>query len=163
MTAQHLAGELFKFMTSAIMLHVPYRGCAPAVADAAAGPGQVSIGPITTVIPFVDAGKIRPLAVTSATRSDLLPDIPTADEAGVKGYRADQWWGLFVPAKTPRENIDDLNASVGKVLHNEELRKKLGALGIEPKVSTPEQFAEIINSDIDQWRKLAQAINLQAD
>ena len=105
LTAQHLAGELLKSMTGANMLHVPYRGCAPAIADVAGGQVQISISPITTTVPFIDAGKIRPIALTSAKRSPLLPNVPTADEAGLKGYSADQWWGLFCSSENvPREH-----------------------------------------------------------
>jgi tripartite-type tricarboxylate transporter receptor subunit TctC len=163
LTAQHLAGELLKSMTGGNMLHVPYRGCAPAIADVAGGQIQVSISPVTTTVPFVDAGKIRPLALTGAKRSPLLPNIPTADEAGLKGYVADQWWGLFVPAKTPRDVVDRLNADVAMILGNQDVVKKLMIQGIEPTVSSPEEFGKIFREDIERWTKLARSIGLQAE
>lgn len=163
LTAQHLAGELLKSMTGGSMLHVPYRGCAPAIADVAGGQVQVSISPVTTTVPFVDAGKIRPLALTGAKRSPLLPNVPTADEAGLKGYVADQWWGLFVPAKTPRDVIDRLNTEVAKIIGNPEVVKKLGVQGIEPTVSTPDEFGKLVHDDIERWTTLARSIGLQAN
>jgi tripartite-type tricarboxylate transporter receptor subunit TctC len=163
LTAQHLAGELLKSMTGGNMLHVPYRGCAPAIADVAGGQIQVSISPVTTTVPFVDAGKIRPLALTGAKRSPLLPNVPTAAEAGLQGYVADQWWGLFVPAKTPRSVVDRLNADVAMILGNQDVVKKLMIQGIEPTVSSPEEFGKIFREDIERWTKLARSIGLQAE
>jgi tripartite-type tricarboxylate transporter receptor subunit TctC len=163
LSAQHLTGELLKFRTGAAMVHIPYRGCAPAIADLAGGQVAVGISPITAAMPFIDAGRVRPLALTSAKRSALLPDVPTVEESGLKDFRVDQWWGLFVPAGTASEIIDALIATVGKIIANPEVVKKLAVQGIEPTVSTPEQFAQIVNSDLDQWSKLAKAINLQAD
>jgi tripartite-type tricarboxylate transporter receptor subunit TctC len=162
-TAQHLGGELFKAMTGADMVHIPYKGCAPAIADVAGGQAQVSISPITTTVPHVQSGRIRALALTTEKRSPLLPGVPSAKEAGLGGYHADQWWGLFVPANTPREIIDRLNASVAKVLATDEVVKKLLAQGIEPARGTPEEFAKLLHSDIERWGKLAKAINLQLD
>src|SRR5262245_18994405 len=107
-TASHLFGELFKFMTGVKMLHVPYRGAAPAVTDVVAGQVQVYFDPIPNSIGYIRAGKVRPLAITSATRSDALPDVPTVGEF-VPGYEANVWWGVGAPKNTPSQIIDKLN------------------------------------------------------
>jgi tripartite-type tricarboxylate transporter receptor subunit TctC len=162
-TSQHLAGELFKSMTGADMVHVPYKGCAPATADVAAGQVQVSFTPVSVTMPFVQAGKMRALALTTKTRSPLAPNVPSAEEAGLRGYHVDQWFALFAPGKTPREAIDRMNAAIGKAIGREEFVKKLHAQGIEPAQSTHEEALQLVRSDIDRWGKLARELNLKLD
>ncbi len=162
-TSQHLAGELFKSITGADMVHVPYKGCAPAIADVAAGQVQVSFSPVSTTMPHVRGGKIRALSLTTRTRSALAPDVPSAEESGLAGYHVDQWFGLFAPAKTPRETIDRLNAALAKALSRDEFVKKLFAQGIDPAHGTPEEFGELVRSDIERWGKLARELNLKLD
>lgn len=163
LTAQHLAGELLKWRVGGNMLHVPYRGCAPAIADVAGGHVQVSISPVTTTLPFVDSGKIRPLAVTGPKRSPLLPDVPTAEEAGLKDYLADEWYGLFVAAGTPAGIVDRLNADVAKIVRDPDVVKTLKTQGIEPMSGSSAEFKIMFREDIDRWTKLAKAIGLHAD
>ncbi len=160
---QHLAGELFKSMTGADMLHVPYKGCGPAITDVATGQVQLSFNTLSATMPFVLSGKVRILSLTTKKRSTLAPKVPTAEESGLAGYDVDQWFGLFAPAKTPREIIDRLNASIAKVLDRGEFAKKLAVQGIEPVHGTPEEFDQLLRSDIARWDKLAKAINLKLD
>lgn len=160
---QHLAGELFKSMTGAEMLHVPYKGCAPAITDVIGGRVQVSFNVLSTTMPHVLSGKVRVLSLTTKKRSLLAPNLPTAEESGLAGYDVNQWFGLFAPAKTPREIIDRLNASIAKALDREEVVKKLVAQGIEPAHGTPEEFDQLLRSDIARWGKLAKLINLKLD
>src|SRR5262249_49167577 len=119
--------------------------------------------PITTITPFIESGKIRPIVLTSANRSAMLPNVPTAEEAGLKGYTVDQWWGLFLPGKSPREIVNHLNADTVAAVANDDVAQKLKIQGIEPSVSTPEEFANLFRADIDRWRTLAKSIDLGAD
>jgi tripartite-type tricarboxylate transporter receptor subunit TctC len=162
-TAHHLAGELFKSMTGADMVHVPYKGCAPAIADVAAGQVQVAFSPVSTTLPYVQMGKVRALSLTTRARSALAPGVPSAEESGLRGYHVDQWFGLFAPGKTPREAIDRLNAAIAKVIGKEDFVRKLVAQGIEPSQSTPEAAAELVASDIERWGKLARQLDLKLD
>jgi tripartite-type tricarboxylate transporter receptor subunit TctC len=162
-TSQHLAGELFKSMTGADMVHVPYKGCAPAIADVAAGQVQVAFSPVSTTLPHVQAGRVRALSLTTKNRSSLAPGIPSAEESGLRGYHVDQWFGLFAPGKTPREAIDRMNAALGKALGRDEVAKKLIAQGIEPSQSTHEEAVRLVRSDIERWGKLARELNLKLD
>jgi tripartite-type tricarboxylate transporter receptor subunit TctC len=162
-TSQHLAGELFKSMTGADMVHVPYKGCAPAIADVAAGQVQVAFSPVSTTLPHVQAGRVRALSLTTKNRSSLAPGIPSAEESGLRGYHVDQWFGLFAPGKTPREAIDRMNAALGKALGRDEVAKKLIAQGIEPSQSTHEEALRLVRSDIERWGKLARELNLKLD
>jgi tripartite-type tricarboxylate transporter receptor subunit TctC len=162
-TAHHLAGELFKSITGADMVHVPYKGCAPAIADVAAGQVQVAFSPVSTTMPHVQTGKIRPLALTTRSRSPLAPGVPSAEEAGLRGYHVDQWFGLFAPGKTPRPLIDRLNGAIAKAMAKEDFVKKLVALGIDPSQSTPEAAAQLVASDIERWGRLAHQLDLKLD
>jgi tripartite-type tricarboxylate transporter receptor subunit TctC len=162
-TAHHLAGELFKSMTGADMVHVPYKGCAPAIADVAAGQVQVAFSPVSTTLPHVQSGKIRALSLTTRKRSSLAPGVPSAEESGLHGYHVDQWFGLFAPGKTPRDTIDRMNGAIAKAFTHQEFVKKLTAQGIEPSQSTPEEAAQVVRSDIERWGKLARELNLKLD
>ena len=162
-TAQHLAGELLKSMTGADMVHIPYKGCAPAIADVAAGQVPVAITPVSTTLPHVKSGKVRAISLTTRSRSSLAPTWPSAEESGLAGYHVDQWFGLFAPAKTPRPVIDRLNAAIVKALGRDEFIKKLIVQGIEPSHSTPEEFGQLLRSDIERWGKLAREIGLKLD
>jgi tripartite-type tricarboxylate transporter receptor subunit TctC len=162
-TSQHLAGELFKSITGADMVHVPYKGCAPAIADVAAGQVQVAFSPVSTTLPHVQTGRVRSLSLTTKSRSSLAPGVPSAEEAGLRGYHVDQWFALFAPGKTPRDIIDRMNAAIAKALVREEFVKKLVAMGIDPSQSTPEEAAQLVRSDIERWGKLARELNLKLD
>ena len=152
--ASHLSAELFKSLASIDMLHVPYKGTGQAVTDLLAGQIDVMFAPAQTVMPHVQAGKLRALAVTSGTRASSLPDLPTAAESGVPGYEAVGWFGLLAPAATPRERVAQLSADANKVLADPEVRQKMLAMGAEPSGNTPEQFARFIRDDQAKWSKL---------
>lgn len=162
-TSQHLAGELFKVMTGADIVHIPYKGCAPAIADVAAGQVQVAFSPVSTTLPHAKSGRIRALSLTTRNRSSLAPTWPSAEESGLAGFHVDQWFGMFAPAKTPRPVVDRLNAAIVKALAREDFVKKLFVQGIEPAHGTPEEFAQLLRSDIERWGKLARDIGLKLE
>ena len=162
-TAHHLAGELFKSMTKADLTHVPYKGCAPAIADTAGGQVEVSFNTIPNTMPHVGTGKLRAIAVTTKARSSLAPDVPSLQELGLAGYDVDQWFGFFTTAKTPRPVIDRLNEALKQALARPEMSGKLVAQGVVPTTSTPEAFGALVRGDIERWGRLAKSINLKAD
>jgi tripartite-type tricarboxylate transporter receptor subunit TctC len=155
--ASHLSAELFKAMTGTDMLHVPYKGTGQALTDLLAGQIDVMFAPAQTVMAQVQAGKLRALAVTSAKRATTLPDLPTAAESGAPGYEAVGWFGLLVPAATPRDLVARLSGDANKVLADPDVRQKLLAVGAEPSGNTPEEFARFIRDDQAKWSKLMRA------
>ncbi len=152
--ASHLSAELFKSLAKVDMLHVPYKGTGQAVTDLLAGQIDVMFAPAQTAMPHVRGGKLKAFAVTSARRSDTLPELPTAAEAGVPGYEAIGWFGLLAPAATPPAVVAKLSADANRVLADPEVKQKLVALGAEPSGDTPEQFAKFIRDDQAKWSKL---------
>jgi len=162
-TPQHLAGELLKMSSKIDMLHVPYKGCAPAIADVLGGQAQVSINTLPNTVPYLKSNKLRALAVTSKVRSPLLPDVPTVSELGVAGYDVDQWFGILAPANTPPEVVQRLNAEIARAVAKPEIKASLAQLGFAATTSTPAEFQKLVNSDIDRWQKLVSKINLNLD
>ncbi|CAG2152043.1 hypothetical protein LMG31506_04519 [Cupriavidus yeoncheonensis] len=162
-TPQHLAGELLKMSSKIDMLHVPYKGCAPAIADVLGGQAQVSINTLPNTVPYLKSNKLRALAVTSKGRSPLLPDVPTVSELGVAGYDVDQWFGILAPASTPPEIVQKLNAEIARAVAKPEIKASLAQLGFAATTSTPAEFQKLVNSDIDRWQKLVSKINLNLD
>jgi len=152
--ASHLAGELFKSMAGVDMLHVPYKGTGQAVTDLLGGQIDVMFGPAETVMPHVKAGKLRALAVTSARRFAVLPDLPTVAESGVPGYSAVGWFGLFAPAGTPKDLVAKISADAGKVMNDPEVKKAMVTAGAEASPDTPEEFGRFVHSEMDKWTKL---------
>jgi tripartite-type tricarboxylate transporter receptor subunit TctC len=159
----HLANELLKSMTGMQIAHVPYKGVAPAATDLISGNIQMMSGDLSTLVPHVRSGRMRPLAVTSARRSTLLPDLPTVAEAGVPGYEAIGWFGVLVPAGTPAAIVERLNSAMVKGLAARDARQRLSAFGGDVAVGTPEQFAAHIRTEAAKWGKLIKAIGLKAD
>lgn len=153
-TSIHLSAELFKHMAGVDVQNVAYRGSAPALNDLVGGHTAIMFDNMPSAIGFVRAGKLRPLAVTTANRSQALPDVPTVAEAGVPGFEATSWFGLLAPAKTPAAVVARLNASVLKALANPEVKKKLLEQGAEPLGGTPEQFAAFIGAESAKWGKV---------
>jgi tripartite-type tricarboxylate transporter receptor subunit TctC len=152
--AAHLAGELFKTMAGVDLVHVPYKGAQPALTDVIAGEVQVMFATSASVIPFIKAGKLRALAVTSARRSASVPELPTVSEAGVPGFEAITWHGVVVPAATPRPLIERMNRELVRVLGMPDLRERLATLGAEVRAGTPGEFADYIASEIPKWAKV---------
>ena len=152
--ADHLAGELFCTLAGVRMVHVPYKGGAPAMLDLVGGNIQLIFATVSTAIVHVKAGKLRALAVTSAKRVDLLPDLPTVAEAGVPGYAAATWTGVIAPAGVPRAIVDKLNAAINKAMTSEAFKEKFAKTGDEPGGGTPEEFAQTIKADSAKWGDL---------
>lgn len=162
-TSIHLSAELYKQMAGVDILHVPYKGSAPAVADLLGGQVQMMFDNMPVSLPHVKAGKLRALAVTSMTRSAALPDVPTMDEEGLKGFDATSWFGLLAPAGTPKDIVAKLNAASVKALASAEMRERLAAQGAEPMGNTPDQFAAFIKAEIDKWAKVVKASGARID
>lgn len=152
--ASHLSAELFKSMAGVEMLHVPYKGTGQAVTDLVGGQIDVMFSPAETVMQHVQAGRLKALAVTSARRFAALPSLPTVAEAGVPGYEAIGWFGLFAPAATPRELVAKISADANKALADPDVKQKMLAAGAESSGDTPEEFARFVRSEMDKWTRL---------
>ena len=152
--ASHLSAELFKSMAGVDMLHVPYKGTGQAVTDLLGGQIDVMFAPAETVMGHVKNGRLRALAVTSAKRFAVLPDLPTVAESGVPGYSAVGWFGLFAPVGTPKERVAKVSADVNKVLSEPAVKQRMVAAGAEASPDTPEEFARFVRSEMDKWSKL---------
>jgi tripartite-type tricarboxylate transporter receptor subunit TctC len=159
----HLAVELFKVMTGVNMVHVPYKGMAPAITDLIAGQLQLSMPTIPAGLPFAKTGKLRALAVTGAHRSPAASELPTVSEAGVAGYQATNWYGLAAPAKTPHAIVAKLNREIARILALPEVRDKLLNIGMETESSTPEAFAEFIRAEIAKWAKVVKSAGIKVE
>jgi len=157
-----MAGELFKIMAGVDMLHVPYRGSPPALADLLAGQVQMMFSPLSSSIEFVKSGKLRALAVTTATRSEALPDLPTVGEF-VPGYEASGWFGVGAPRKTPVEIIERLNREINAGLAHPKLKARLADLGAAVFIGSPSDFAKHIAEETEKWGKVIQTANIRAD
>ena len=159
----HLAGELFGAMAGVKMVHVPYKGSAPAMADLLGGHVQLTFDNMLTVLPQVKAGKLRGLAVTMTTRSPLAPELPTIAEAGLAGFEVKSWNGVVVPAGTPKEIIARLNSEIVRILRQPDLREKFLVQGVELVPTTPEEFGAFIRQDIAKWAKVIQLSGARAE
>ena len=147
----HVGGELFKFMTGTDIVHVPYKGGAPAINDLIAGRVQLMFESLNSIAPFARSGAVRALAVSGDRRSPAFPDLPTIAEAGVPGYSAPTWGGVIAPAGVPRPIIDKLNAAINKAIQSPSFKDHFAAIGDEPAGGTPEEFAALIASDSAKW------------
>ncbi|QWD70017.1 tripartite tricarboxylate transporter substrate binding protein [Polynucleobacter sp. UB-Siik-W21] len=162
-SVSHLSGELFKSMAGVEMLHVPYKGSGPALSDLLGGHINVMFSPAQTVMPQIQAGNLKALAVTSPKRSQSVPELPTISENGIPGYSAVGWFGIFVPSKTPNNIVSKISADIDKVLKTPQVRKEMVDRGIEPSGGTSEEFAELIKTDQQKWSKLIQDKNIKID
>jgi tripartite-type tricarboxylate transporter receptor subunit TctC len=162
-TATHLGLELFKAATGINVVHVPYKGGAPALTDLIAGQVQLLFISIPSVMPQVKAGRLKALAVSSARRSLSAPDVPTVAESGYPGFEYVNWNALFAPAATPRAIISKLNTEVVKIMRDPDLAQKLVGQGAEPAPGTPEQLAQYMRVDFDRWRKVIRAAGITAN
>jgi tripartite-type tricarboxylate transporter receptor subunit TctC len=159
----HLAMELFKSMTGIRLEHVPYKGVGPALVDVVGGQVQVFFSNSAPAMPHIKSGRLRALGTSGAKRAAVAPDIPTVAEAGVPGFEASAWFGLLAPARTPRAVVDRINAEVNKFMRTREVQERIHALGAEVLLSTPEEYAQIIDADIRRWGKLVRDLGLRAD
>jgi tripartite-type tricarboxylate transporter receptor subunit TctC len=161
--AAHLAGELFKTEAKVDIVHIPYKGAAPALQDVIGGQCQMMFATAASVVGHIKGGAVRPLAVTTLKRTALFPDIPTIDELGIKGFDATTWHGLVAPAGTPKEIIEALNRAAIAALNDPAVRKSLVDLGVDIDGSTPEQFAAYITSEIPKWTAIVRASGAKAE
>ncbi|MGV3653040.1 MAG: Bug family tripartite tricarboxylate transporter substrate binding protein [Noviherbaspirillum sp.] len=162
-TSIHLAGEMFKSLAGVDLLHVPYKGSGPAVADMLGGQVNMMFDSITSASSHIKSGKLRPLAVTTAKRSKALPDVPTMDEAGVKGYEVSPWFAVYVPAKTPKPIIDRLNKEMLAAMKLPDVQERFAMVGAEPVGSSPEELAEHLKKETARWSALIKERNISAD
>jgi tripartite-type tricarboxylate transporter receptor subunit TctC len=161
-SAGHMFGELFKMMTGVNLLHVPYRGAAPAMTDLLAGQVQVSFNVIATSIDLIRAGKLRVLAVTTKQRSEVLPDIPTVDEF-VTGYESSNWIGIGVPRNTPANIIDKLNKAINAAFVDPKAKAQLADLSREVLPGSPTDFSKLIADETAKWGKVIRAANIKVE
>jgi tripartite-type tricarboxylate transporter receptor subunit TctC len=155
--AAHLAGELFKAQAHIDIVHVPYKGSAPALQGVIAGDDQMMFATTSGVMSFLKNGRVRPLAVTTLKRTAILPDIPTMDEAGIPDFEATTWHGLVAPAGTPKEIIDTLNRAIIETLKDSDVQQKLTDLGVDIAPDSPDEFATYIKSEIPKWAAVIKA------
>ena len=159
----HLTMELLKLQINSFMVHIPYRGIAPAFADLIGGQTQAMFPGLAAAVPHIRSGRVRPLAVTGLQRHPQFKDLPTLDESGFKGFDAQQWYGVMGPAGMPAAITRQLNESLATVLKMPDLREKLSIEAIEPMPMTPEAFGEFVRQDIARWTRVARERNIQLD
>ena len=162
-SGSHLAGELFKFMSTTRLTHIAYKGMGPALTDLIGGQIQFVFATILPVTAHVRAGRLKALAVTSSRRSAIMNDLPTIHESGLTGYSAISWSGLFVPSHTPRSVIETLNQESFKVLHQTDIQQRLAQDGAEPAGSSVREFTDFVNQEIIKWKKVIQATKFIID
>jgi tripartite-type tricarboxylate transporter receptor subunit TctC len=159
----HMAGELFKYATATDMLHVPYKGTGPAMADLVSGRVQLIFSTMPPVLPQVKQGKLRALGVTTAKRAAAAPDVPTIAESGVKGFNVSNWQGVLAPAKTPAPLVKKLNQHINAALKVQGMTEALAAQGLEPAGGTPEAFAALIKSELAKYTQVVKAAKITVD
>ena len=159
----HLASELFRKMAGISIVHVPYKGVAPALTDLMGGHTQLVMTSLPSALTQVQAGRLKALAVGSEKRSSFMPDMPTIAESGVPGYAAEFWWGIAAPAKTPAEIVNRLATELTKALQSPELKQRFAAEGAEPTVMTREQLTRFVSNEITRWRQVAREANIQPE
>ncbi len=162
-TGQHLIGAQFESMGGVELLHVPYKGSGPLTTDLLGGQITMSFDTITPVLSHIKAGKLRALAVTTAKRSPALPDVPTLDESGLKGFNLGTWFGVLAPAGTPRDVVVRLNAEIVKIVNSPDFKKKMEDIGADPIGNTPEQMAKQIKDDTERFAKLVKDAGVSID
>lgn len=161
-TSMHLTGVMFDLKAGTKLVHVPYRGSAPALTDLMSGQIKTMFGDLLVVLPQVRAGKINAIAVTSKTRNPLLPDVPTMDEAGLPGFEVLSWQGLFAPAGTPPEVVERLSKEVRAVMESKDVKDFFSAQGFQVGATTPDQFKSFVGSEVARWAEIVKAGNVRA-
>jgi len=162
-TSIHLSGELFKTMTGVDMQHIPYKGSPPALQDVVGGSVSMTFDNITTAWPLAKNGNLRAIAVTTAKRSSIAPDVPTLAESGLPGYEVGSWQGVFAPAGTPPEIVKRLNAEMVKIVNMPDVKEKLTALGAEPVGNTPEEFSAMVKAEVVKWADVVKKSGAKVD
>ena len=162
-TAPHLAGEMFALRSGLSMVHIPYKGSAPSVTALVADEVQFSFGAMSAFDSMVKAGRLRPLAVTTATRFSRMPEIPTVIESGIAGFDADIWYGIVAPAKTPAAIVKKISHDIAKVVAEPEMQAKLRDRGLEPAYLDSAKTSELIKQDVSRWKEIIQRLKLTLD
>lgn len=162
-TSQHLSGELFKTMAGVDMQHIPYKGSPPALQDVVGGAVSMTFDNITTAWPLAKNGNLRALAVTTAKRSSVAPDVPTLAESGLPGYEIGSWQGVFAPAGTSPAIVKRLNTEMVKILNMPDIREKLVGLGAEPVGNTPEEFSALVKTEVVKWADVVKKSGAKVD
>jgi tripartite-type tricarboxylate transporter receptor subunit TctC len=162
-TYPHMTMELFQSMAGVKMVHIPYKGTGPATIDMLAGHTAVMAGTILSVMPYVRAGRLRALGITSAKRSPVAPEIPTVSEAGLPGFESVQWYGFLAPAKTPRDVVTRLHAETARILQQTETRERFTNDGADPVGNTPEEFGRFVQSELAKWAKVARDAGIRPE
>ncbi len=159
----HLAGELFNVLAGVKMVHVPYKGGAPAMLDLVSGNVQVVFSTVSTAVAAMDSKRVRPLAMTGNQRFELMPDLPTVSEAGLKGFEVNNWYGVFLPAGTPKDIVTKLNAEVVKALAAPDVKKRLIEAGIVATSSSPEKFTAYVKAEATKWAKVIKGAGITVE
>lgn len=159
----HLATELFRHMAGINIVHIPYKGVAPALTDLMGGQTQLVMTSLPSAMTQVQAGRLKALAVGSEKRSSFMPELPTIGESGVKGYVAEFWWGLAAPAKTPVDILNRLSSELSKALQSPDLKKQFAGQGAEPSSMTRDEFTKFVTNEITRWRKVVQDTGIKPD
>jgi tripartite-type tricarboxylate transporter receptor subunit TctC len=162
-TSIHLSGELFKSMTGAFITHIPYRGSSAAIADVMGGQVDMMFDNLPTALPHIKSGKLKALGLTSAKQNTAVPGVPTIAEAGIPGYEASSWFGIFAPAGTPKDIVTRIHLVLTKALATQEVRDRLLSQGAEPVGNTPEQFGEYVKAEIVKWQKVVKTSGAKVD
>lgn len=162
-TTVHLAAELFNSMAGVDLMHVPYKGSAPAVTDLMGGQVDIMFDSLSSAKPYVEAGKLKALAVTTAKRAKAFPNVPTVAESGLPGYELSGWYAVFVPAKTPKPVVDRLHAELVKALKQDDVRARFALIGADPVGSSPQELAATLKTETARWEKIVRERNIKAD
>jgi tripartite-type tricarboxylate transporter receptor subunit TctC len=162
-SSQHLVTEMFASQAGLQLVHIPYKGAGAALADVAAGHAQISVGTVVQGLPLIKADRLRPLAVSGNKRQPVLPDVPTASEMGLKGYDADNWWGILAPAGTPADVIQKLNTAIADILSKPETIKKLSDESATVSYQGPEEFSKFMAAESQKWALLIKTLKLQPE
>jgi len=162
-TVTHLAGELLNTMAHVKIVHIPFKGGAPALTALMSGEVEMNFENSLIVVPHIKAGRVRAIAVTGAQRSKLMPDLPTIAEGGLPGYNASGWYGFVLPAAVPKEIVSRLANDFNRILRMPDVVERLSGQGAEPVINTPEQFTAFIRTEIDKWTRLVKTANMKAD
>jgi len=159
----HLSMELLKSMTGVNIVHIPYKGAGPALTELLGGQTQVMCTSLAGQLPHIKAGRVRPLAVTTARRNPQVPDVPTMIEAGVSGYEVTIWYAVFFPAGAPKAVVTRLNSELVKILNSPDMKERLAQIGVDPAPSTPDELRSLVSSEIARWGKVIRDGNIQIE
>jgi tripartite-type tricarboxylate transporter receptor subunit TctC len=162
-TTQHLSAELFKLRTGLSMVHVPYKGTAPSLTALIAGEVEMTFANIPAILQHVRSGRLRPLASTGPKRAEMMPEVPTMQEAGVHGVEVTVWYGVLAPAAMSKNMVAGLSGAVAKAAHDPEMRKRLAEQGAEPVGNTAEEFARILRDEVAKWSEVVKVSGARAD